>query len=144
MRGYRVLHQGYRVWWVTTAVGLCLAILLLIWYAQDPEYSPELVWNPTTRDGIITWVGLIGTTLSITPYLSSKNFFADDTEATIGDKLNSLDETLVHAASETAFVTFWVPLLVSSSVCYCLGLMKPTCPNSGLALGQCCLQQQLV
>ena len=106
--GYRVLHQGYRVWWLVTAVGLCLAILLLIWYAQDPEYAPELVWNPTTRDGIVTWVGLIGTSLSIILYISSKNFFADDTEATIGDKLNSLDETLVHAASETAFVTFWV------------------------------------
>ena len=106
--GYRVLHQGYRVWWLVTAVGLCLAILLLIWYAQDPEYAPELVWDPTTRDGIVTWVGLIGTSLSIILYISSKNFFADDTEATIGDKLNSLDETLVHAASETAFVTFWV------------------------------------
>ena len=46
--------------------------------------------------------------MSIILYISSKNFFADDTEATIGDKLNSLDETLVHAASETAFVTFWV------------------------------------
>ena len=106
--GYRVLHQGYRIWWLVTAVGLCLAILLLSWYAQDPEYSPELVWDPTTRDGIVTWVGFIGTTLSIILYVSSKNFFADDTEATIGDKLNSLDETLVHAASETAFVTFWV------------------------------------
>ncbi|MEC9120760.1 MAG: putative manganese transporter [Candidatus Thermoplasmatota archaeon] len=106
--GYRILHQGYRVWWVITAVGLSLAILLLIWYVQDPEYSPELVWDPTTRDGIVTWVGLIGTSLSIILYISSKNFFADDTEATIGDKLNSLDETLVHAASETAFVTFWV------------------------------------
>ena len=108
--GYRVLHQGYRIWWLVTAVGLCLAILLLSWYAQDPEYSPELVWDPTTRDGIVTWVGFIGTTLSIILYVSSKNFFADDTEATIGDKLNSLDETLVHAASETAFVTFWVLL----------------------------------
>ena len=106
--GYRVLHQGYRIWWLVTAVGLCLAILLLGWYAQDPEYSPELVWDPTTRDGIVTWVGFIGTSLSIILYVSSKNFFADDTEATIGDKLNSLDETLVHAASETAFVTFWV------------------------------------
>ncbi len=106
--GYRILHQGYRIWWLVTAVGLCLAILLLGWYAQDPEYSPELVWDPTTRDGIVTWVGFIGTTLSIILYVSSKNFFADDTEATIGDKLNSLDETLVHAASETAFVTFWV------------------------------------
>ena len=106
--GYRIIHQGYRVWWIVTAVGLCLAILLLIWYAQDPEYAPELVWDPTTRDGLVTWVGFIGTTLSIILYVSSKNFLGDDTEATIGDKLNSLDETLVHAASETAFVTFWV------------------------------------
>ena len=106
--GYRIIHQGYRVWWVVTAVGLCLAILMLMWYAQDPEYAPELVWNPTTRDGLVTWIGFIGTSLSIILYISSKNFLGDDTEATIGDKLNSLDETLVHAASETAFVTFWV------------------------------------
>jgi hypothetical protein len=106
--GYRVLHQGYRAWWIVTAVGFCLAILLLIWYAQDPEYSPELVWDITTRDGIVTWVGFVGTLLSIILYVSSKNFIRDDTEATIGDKLNSFDETLVHAASETAFVTFWV------------------------------------
>ena len=106
--GYRIIHQGYRVWWAITAVGFCLALLLLIWYSQDPEYAPELVWDPTTRDGLVTWVGFIGTSLSIILYVSSKNFLGDDTEATIGDKLNSLDETLVHAASETAFVTFWV------------------------------------
>tara|TARA_B100000575_G_scaffold177943_1_gene142717 strand:+ start:355 stop:1590 length:1236 start_codon:yes stop_codon:yes gene_type:complete len=106
--GYKVLHQGYRAWWIVTAVGFCLAILLLFWYAQDPDYSPDLVWDPTTRDGIVTWVGFIGTLLSIVLYISSKNFIRDDTEATIGDKLNSFDETLVHAASETAFVTFWV------------------------------------
>ena len=106
--GYKVLHQGYRAWWIVTAVGFCLAILLLFWYAQDPDYSPDLIWDPTTRDGIVTWVGFIGTLLSIVLYISSKNFIRDDTEATIGDKLNSFDETLVHAASETAFVTFWV------------------------------------
>ena len=106
--GYQIIHQGYRVWWAVTAVGLVLAIMLLFWYAQDAEYAPELAWDPMTRDGLITWVGLIGTSLSIILYLSSKNFFSDDTEATIGDKLHSLDETLVHAASETAFVTFWV------------------------------------
>ena len=42
------------------------------------------------------------------PISCFQELFADDTEATIGDKLNSLDETLTHAASETAFVTFWV------------------------------------
>ena len=106
--GYQIIHQGYRIWWAFTAVGLVLAIMLLFWYAQDAEYAPELAWNPMTRDGILTWVGLIGTSLSIILYLSSKNFLSDDTEATIGDKLHSMDETLVHAASETAFVTFWV------------------------------------
>ena len=106
--GYQIIHQGYRIWWAFTAVGLVLAIMLLFWYAQDAEYAPELAWDPMTRDGILTWVGLIGTSLSIILYLSSKNFLSDDTEATIGDKLHSMDETLVHAASETAFVTFWV------------------------------------
>ena len=106
--GYQIIHQGYRVWWAVTAIGLVLAIMLLFWYAQDAEYAPELAWNPMTQDGLITWVGLIGTSLSIILYLSSKNFLSDDTEATIGDKLHSMDETLVHAASETAFVTFWV------------------------------------
>lgn len=108
--GYKIIHQGYRVWWVVTIIGFSLGILLLIWYAQDPEYSPSLVWDPFTRDGLITWVGFMGTLLSIILYISSKNFIRDDTEATIGDKLNSFDETLVHAASETAFVTFWVVL----------------------------------
>ena len=108
--GYRILHQGYRIWWIVTIVGFLLAVLLLIWYAQDPEYSPNLAWDPFTRDGLITWVGFTGTLLSVILYISSKNFIRDDTEATIGDKLNSLDETLVHAASETAFVTFWVVL----------------------------------
>ena len=107
--GYRILHQGYRIWWIVTIVGFLLAVLLLIWYAQDPEYSPNLAWDPFTRDGLITWVGFTGTLLSVILYISSKNFIRDDTEATIGDKLNSLDETLVHA-SETAFVTFWVVL----------------------------------
>ncbi len=40
--GYQIIHQGYRVWWAVTAVGLVLAIMLLFWYAQDAEYAPEL------------------------------------------------------------------------------------------------------
>ena len=105
---YRIVHSGYRVWWAVTSVGLILGILLIFWFAEDPNYSPEIAWDISTRDGLLTWIGIIGTTLSIILYLASKSFFADDTEATIGDKLNSLDETLTHAASETAFVTFWV------------------------------------
>ena len=105
---YNIIHKGYLAWWLVTSIGLILAILLLYWYSIDPNYSPELSFDILTRDGLVTWVGLIGTLLSIILYLSSKNWIGDDTEETIGDKLNSFEETLIHAASETAFVTFWV------------------------------------
>ena len=106
--GYKILHQGYVLWWAVTGLGLIVAILLLVWSGQDADYSLELAWNPLTLDGFITWIGLLGTTLSVILYIAQKNWFADDTEATIGDKLHSMRETMVHAASETAFVTFWV------------------------------------
>ena len=106
--GYKILHQGYLLWWAVTALGLIFAILLLVWTGQDADFSLELDYNPLTLNGFITWIGLLGTTLSIILYISQKNWFADDTEATIGDKLHSMRETMVHAASETAFVTFWV------------------------------------
>lgn len=106
--GYKILHQGYLIWWLVTVVGLFFAIMLLVWSGQDADYSLELSYNPTTLDGFITWIGIIGTTFSVILYFAQKNWFADDTEATIGDKLHSMRETMVHAASETAFVTFWV------------------------------------
>ncbi|MDP6235825.1 MAG: putative manganese transporter [Candidatus Poseidoniaceae archaeon] len=106
--GYSILHKGYVVWWAVTLIGLVFAILLLVWSGQDADYSLELAYNPLTMDGFITWIGLLGATLSIVLYIAQKNWFADDTEATIGDKLHSMRETMVHAASETAFVTFWV------------------------------------
>ena len=106
--GYKILHQGYVLWWIVTLLGLVFAILLLVWSGQDADYSLELAYDPFTLNGFITWIGLLGTTLSIILYIAQKNWFADDTEATIGDKLHSMRETMVHAASETAFVTFWV------------------------------------
>ena len=106
--GYKILHQGFLFWWAVTAIGFIFAILLLVWSGQDADYSLELAYNPLTLDGFITWIGILGTTLSVVLYFAQKNWFADDTEATIGDKLHSMRETMVHAASETAFVTFWV------------------------------------
>lgn len=106
--GYKILHQGYIIWWLVTLVGLIFAILLLVWTGQDSDFNLELSYNPATLNGFITWIGLLGTTLSIILYIAQKNWFADDTEATIGDKLHSKRETMIHAASETAFVTFWV------------------------------------
>lgn len=106
--GYNLLHRGYLVWWSVTVIGLVFAILLLVWSGQDPDYSLELSFDPTTMDGFITWVGLLGTSLSVILYIAQKNWIGDDTEATIGDKLHSMRETMIHSASETAFVTFWV------------------------------------
>ena len=106
--GYKILHQGYALWWFVTLIGLIFAILLLVWSGQDADYELQLSYNPLTLDGFITWIGLAGTSFSVILYIAQKNWFADDTEATIGDKLHSMRETMVHAASETAFVTFWV------------------------------------
>jgi hypothetical protein len=106
--GYKILHQGYVVWWGVTIVGLVIAVMLLVWTGQDANFAVQLSYDPRTFDGFITWVGVLGTSLSIVLYLAQKNWFADDTEATIGDKLHSMRETMIHAASETAFVTFWV------------------------------------
>ncbi len=105
--GYFLLHRGYTLWWMVTAIGLVFAVLLLVWSAQD-GYELALSYNPLTLDGFITWVGLLGTSLSVVLYISQRNWITDDTEASIGDKLYSMRETMIHSASETAFVTFWV------------------------------------
>jgi hypothetical protein len=105
---YFLLHQGYTVWWMVTAIGLIFAVLLLVWTVQDAEFNLEIDYNPLTLHGFITWIGLLGTSLSVILYISQKNWIRDDTEASIGDKLYSMRETMIHSASETAFVTFWV------------------------------------
>ncbi|MAN22006.1 MAG: hypothetical protein CL985_02580 [Euryarchaeota archaeon] len=105
---YKIVHNGYKVWWLVTISGLILGVLLIFWLAQDPDYNPELSADLSTRDGILTVIGVTGTLLSLVLYAAGKSFIADDTEASIGDKLHSFDETLTHAASETAFVTVWV------------------------------------
>ena len=35
--GYKILHQGYVLWWAVTIVGFIFAILLLVWSGQDAE-----------------------------------------------------------------------------------------------------------
>ena len=110
---YRIVHQGYLIWWAVTLVGLVFAILLLYWGAIDGGPSLDLDdgglnLDPTTMGGFISWVGLLGTLLSVAIFLGQRSIFGDDTEASIGDKLDSFKETTIHAASETSFVTFWV------------------------------------
>ena len=40
--GYKILHQGYLLWWAVTTIGLIFAILLLVWSGQDADYNLEL------------------------------------------------------------------------------------------------------
>jgi len=110
---YRIVHQGFFVWWLVTAVGLLFAILLIYWGSigggpavdlDDGSMNLDL----TTMGGVISWIGLLGTILSITIFAGQRSILGDDSEASIGDKLESLRETTIHAASETSFVTFWV------------------------------------
>jgi hypothetical protein len=135
--GYKILHQGYILWWLVTLVGLVLAVMLLVWVGQDADFVLELSFNPFTLHGFITWVGLLGTSLSVILYVAQKNWIADDTEATIGDKLHSMRETMVHAASETAFVTFWVMIayLVFSFTLLFSGLVEEDLARYGGGVG---------
>ena len=110
---YKVVHQGYLVWWGVTGIGLIFAILLLFWGATGggPEIDLEdggMNLNPFTLGGFVSWIGLLGTILSIAIFAAQRSIFRDDSEASIGDKLESLRETTIHAAQETSFVTFWV------------------------------------
>ena len=72
--GYFLLHQGYAIWWLVTSIGLVFAIMLILWSSQDPEYALVLEYNPMKLDGFITWIGLIGTTLSVILYISQKSW----------------------------------------------------------------------
>ena len=107
---------GYKIYIKAMFYGVD-KLTYLVWFslfcywcgrAKDPDYNLELSTTPFTLDGFITWIGLIGTIFSVVLYVAQKNWFADDTEATIGDKLHSGRETMVHASAKTAFVTFWV------------------------------------
>jgi len=107
--GYKITHQGYVLWWWICLVGLILGVTLLV-KASDPNYALELTFDPDHKDAIFNYVGLFGTLLSIILFIAGKHFIGDDTLEALRDKLTSSKETLIHAASETAFVTFWVLL----------------------------------
>ncbi len=105
--GYKITHRGYILWWWVCFVGLILGVTLLV-KASDPDYGLELTLDPSHQDAIFNYVGLFGTFLSLVLFVAGKHFIGDDTLESLRDKLTSSKETLIHAASETAFVTFWV------------------------------------
>ncbi|GIS42981.1 MAG: hypothetical protein Ct9H90mP16_00510 [Candidatus Poseidoniales archaeon] len=87
--GYKILHQGFLFWWAVTTIGFIFAVLLLVWSGQDADYELKIGLQSTHIGWIHHRGGSLGTTLSVILYFAQKNWFADDTEATIGDKLLS-------------------------------------------------------
>jgi len=96
--GYEITHRGWWLYWLVTAAGFSLGVILLFQHDVSEWLSFDL--NRA--------VGISGTVISIIWLLAARHAIADDTHAELEEKLASLKETLIHSAHETAFVTFWV------------------------------------
>lgn len=96
--GYEITHRGYVFYWLITALGLVLGVILLL--QQDISE-----WIGFDLNRI---VGLTGTAISVIWLVSGRHGLADDTHAELEEKTASLKQMFIHNAHETAFVTFWV------------------------------------
>ena len=96
----RFTHNlAYKLFWVLTAVGLVLGIILLM----DIDVNTAL---GIPNLGLI--VGITGTLFCIAYMIIDKRIFKNDEHESSEHKLFSLKETLIHNAEDTAFVCVWV------------------------------------
>jgi len=91
-------NMGYKIFWSFIVVGFILGVMDLMQIDLDNALP---IKN-------LTLIGALGTMFSIVYTIISKKILKDDTHAETESKLNSLKETLVHSAEETAFVISWV------------------------------------
>jgi len=96
--GYEITHRGYWLWWLITAAGFLLGIILL----SQQDISQWVGFN------LNRVVGLVGAAISVIWLIAGRHTIADDTHAELEEKLASLKEMFIHNAHETSFVTFWV------------------------------------
>mgnify|MGYP001044652955 CR=1 FL=1 len=96
--GYIFTHNAFSVYWILIAIGLILGILDLFQVNLNTMFIPHFG----------TILGVTGTFLSIVMMIMSKKFIQDDTHEETELKSESLKETLIHNAQETAFVATWV------------------------------------
>ncbi len=89
---------GYKIFWAFALVALPLGIMDLM----QIDYDSVL---PIKN---LSYVGFIGTIFSVIYTLISKKILADDNHPETESKINSLQETIIHNAEETAFVISWV------------------------------------
>ncbi len=96
--GYKFTHNAYKLYWVFISIGLVLGIMELFQIDVNELFIPNL--------GLILGVG--GTLFSVIMMVMSNKFIQADTHEETELKANSLKETLIHNAQETAFVATWV------------------------------------
>ena len=102
--GYEITHRGCGLYWLVTAAGLVLGIILLC----QQDIGQWVGFNLNRA------VGLLGAAISVIWMFAGRHSIADDTYAELEEKLASLKEMLIHNAHETAFVTFWVFIAYSA------------------------------
>lgn len=98
-----ILHKfrhsiAYKIFWTFALIALPLGILDLMMVDID---SDLFIKN-------LSYIGFIGTLFCIIYTIISKKILADDNHQEVESKRNSLKETIIHNAEETAFVITWV------------------------------------
>ena len=92
-------HAAYKVFWIVSAIGLVLGMLLLFQVDINKALGiPHLG----------TIVGIGGTLFALFYMIVSKKLFKNEEHEEAEEKLYSLKETLIHNAEDTAFVCVWV------------------------------------
>lgn len=96
---HRFRHQiGYKIFWMFVIPGFILGVMDLMQIDLDAGLP---IKN-------LSAIGAAGTFFSIIYTIISKKLIKDDNHAETESKLQSLKETLVHNAEETAFVISWI------------------------------------
>jgi len=91
-------NQGYKIFWVFAVLGFALGVMDLMQIDLDTAFP---IKN-------LRVIGALGTFFSIAYTIISKKIIKDDNIGETESKLESLKETLVHNAGETAFVITWI------------------------------------
>ncbi|MGL4388581.1 MAG: putative manganese transporter [Brevinema sp.] len=91
-------HIAFVIFWTFALLSLPLGIMNLLQIDFNNDF-------PIKNLGII---GVFGTIFSIIYSIITKKILCDDILPEIKSKQNSLHETLIHNAEETAFVVMWV------------------------------------
>lgn len=96
---HRFRHTiAYKIFWTFSIIALPLGIMNLMQINIDTDLP---IKN-------LSYIGFIGTFFSLAYTLISKKILADDNHPEVESKINSLKETIIHNAEETAFVITWV------------------------------------